>query len=586
MINRLVLNNRVFTYINLGITIALIATYCYYIPDTGFQFLQHPKWASWLFGISIFLLPILVYLSYQFLRVTKSYAHSQENIFSIMQMHQHIHKMSSAKSAFLATISHEIRNPLQAIIGTHELLLNDSTMSRENRSLIKNAHHTSKSLLGLLNQVLDLSKIESGKIELTNEPTSLKVLLNDLANSFQVLCKHKSNIIHIHIDKVLAHSLMIDRTRLQQVLSNLISNSIKFTENGQIFIIVSVLNDTHAEQILQFQIIDTGCGIPEKDLVRIIEPYERSNSSLHQEIPGTGLGLSITNALLRSMESQLHLESKPKLGTSASFRIKFKRSSSAPKSIIHDLKTINLTHNNQLLFSDKKALIVDDYPACREVICKQLSHFGFECFQSGDAIEGLNFLSNNKVDLVITDEFMPNISGRDFAKAIKQNHPETKIIILTGDTQFEQKLKPNEIGLISAFFIKPIELNALFDCLQTIFKKTVYGWDFNRLMDFTNQDLTAARSILQSIIVTQQEIVQELSEIVLPIDANYISVICHKTLGGAKLINARALMSYCDDFRISEIQHQVVLISQIKEELLVLNQQIQDFLYKSNSDII
>ena len=579
------MNSRIFVCLNIGLTFFLLSTYCYFIPETGFQFLNHPKWASWLFGIFIFLLPVIIFLSYQFFKVTKSYADSQESIFSMMQINQHTHKMSSAKSAFLATISHEIRNPLQAIIGTHELLLSDALMSRESRSLVKNAYQTSKSLLSILNQVLDLSKIESGKIDLRQEPTSIKSLLSDLIESFQVLCQHKANHINLHFDKVLAHSLMIDRTRLQQVLSNLISNSIKFTQNGQIFIIINVLNDTHAEQILQFQIIDTGCGIPEKDLERIIEPYERSASLQNQEIPGTGLGLSITNALLGSMGSQLHLESKPNLGTSASFKIKFKRSSSLPKSPLTDLSTINHV-NFKKSFSGKTALIVDDYPACREVICKQLTHLGFECFQSENAIDGLNFLSSRQVDLVVSDEFMPNISGREFAKTLKQKYPKIKIIILTGDTQFEEKLNHDDVDLVSAFFIKPIELKSLFKCLNILFKKNDLRWDFNRLLDFTNQDLSAARTVLRSIISTQEEIVELMEKAPKPLEPFLISSLCHKTLGGAKLINARTLMNYCLEFRDSNTKNQTNLINLIQDEILQLNQQMQNFLNTKNSDII
>ena len=568
-------------------TIFIVATsiYMYLIPDRGFTFFVHPKWASWLFGVLLFLSCFLILFCFQFFKTYRSYLSSQENVCSMAQMHQNSCELSSAKSNFLATISHEVRNPLQAILGTHELLIKDNTISRQSKVLIQGAYNTSKSIVEMLNQVLDLSKIESGKIMLIQEPVSLRELLIQLTQSFQGLCNKRSNVLKIHFDGVIAPSLLIDSTRLKQILANLLSNSIKFTHHGLIYLTVTVLNDTHAEQLIQFQVIDTGCGIPEEDLERIIEPYQRSEDSHHQAVPGTGLGLSITTAILRSMDSHLSIDSNPNLGTSAGFRLRLKRSSSLPLSHYQEvIKTKIDIHENY--FSGKTALIVDDYPACREIISRQLSYFGFRCFQAEHAQAGLIIMGQQTIDLVITDEFMPEITGRKFASQINTQYPLAKIIILTGDTQFVGKLEAEELNIISACMIKPIELPDFFQSLVKIFTSDRVRWDFNRLLDFANHNEEAAKSILQSILKTQKDLAQELHLQLHHTDLSILTPLCHKILGGAKLINAQFLINHCQTLQKSEKEFDQDTVNLIYQEILVLNKQMQDFLQLKNSYMI
>ena len=570
-----------------AVAIIFLATgiYTHLIPDSGFTFFAHPKWASWLLGILMFLFCFLIFLCFQFLKIYRSYLSSQENICSMAQMHQHSRELSSAKSNFLATISHEVRNPLQAILGTHELLIRDTTISRQSKTLIQGAYNTSKSIVEMLNQVLDLSKIESGKIALTQEPTSLRELLVHLTQSFQGLCNKRSNVLKIHFDGVIAPSLLIDGTRLKQILANLLSNAIKFTNHGLIYITVTVLNDTHAEQLIQFQVIDTGCGIPEEDLERIIEPYQRSEGSHHQSVPGTGLGLSITTAILHSMDSHLHIDSQPNLGTSAGFRLRLKRSSSLPSSQYQNVIKAKID-NHENYFSGKTALIVDDYPACREIISRQLSYFGFRCFQAEHAQDGLMVMAQQAIDLVITDEFMPDITGRQFAFQVNTQYPLVKIIILTGDTQFIGKLDAEEFNVISACMIKPIELAEFFQSLVKIFTTDSAHWNFNRLLDFANHNEEAAKSILQSILNTQKDLAQELHQQLNQADQSVLRPLCHKILGGAKLINAQFLINYCQNLQKSEKEFAQEMIYQIYQEILILNKQMQDFLQLKNSYMI
>lgn len=579
MINLIRLNSSL-----LVLATFFIGLYLYTSLENGIYFETYPRWSSLFFSVSWVITLIVFFVRLQFLKKYRLLP-SNNRLISDLEMHHCANKISSEKSDFIATISHEIRNPLQAIIGTHELLIKDESISYESKALIKGAYNTSKSLLNMLNQVLDLSKIESGKIELTQEPTCLIELLNDLIQSFQGLCDKSSNTLKIHLDPLIAPSLLINSTSLKQVLGNLISNAIKFTNHGTIFLSVNVMNDTHAEQLIQFQVIDTGCGIPEDDIARIVHPYERSQINHLHEIPGTGLGLSISSSLLRSMQSHLHLESKPHFGTSASFRLRLNRTSLSPISKCHDSKKF-LAHEYKNYFLGKSALIVDDYPACREVISQQLHYLGFHCIQADQANDGLSILENHSIDLVITDEFMPNINGRQFASIISKQHPKVKIIILTGDSQFITKLSSEEITLISSFMIKPVELKELFEALKIIFISNDFHWEFNHLLEFTNQNIEAAYALLESVLKTQKELTQELQAHLNLADLAQLKPLCHKILGGAKLINAQYLMLHCQKIERSEEAIQRTLVRPIYQELIRLNHQIQRFLEKNHSNMI
>ncbi|BDW11998.1 hypothetical protein PSHI2_20800 [Polynucleobacter sp. SHI2] len=580
MINQTRLNSFLLLF-----TIFLGGLLVYIIPENRFYLLKPPLWVSLFFGLFSLLLTIFIFFSIQFLKKPQLLPNTKNQLFSALEMHHYSNKISSKKSDFIATISHEIRNPLQAIIGTHELLIKDENISYESKVLIKGAYNTSKSLLNMLNQVLDLSKIESGKIELTQEPTCLIDLLNDLIQSFQGLCDKSSNTLKVHLDQMIAPSLLINSTSLKQVLGNLMSNAIKFTNHGTIFLSVNVMNDTHAEQLIQFQVIDTGCGIPEYDIDRIFHPYERSQINHVHEIPGTGLGLSITSSLLRSMQSNLHLESKPNLGTSASFRLRLNRTSLSPISTRTNSKRFHI-HEYKNHFLGKSALIVDDYPACREVISQQLNYLGFNCIQADQAHDGLLALENHHIDLVVTDEFMPNMNGRQFASMISKYHPKIKIMILTGDSQFITKLSGEEIALISTFMIKPVELKELFEALKIIFLQHDLHWDFNHLLEFTNQNLMASYALLESVLITQKELTKEIQLHLNQVNLASLKPLCHKVLGGAKLINAKYLILHCQKIERSEENIQQALIHSLYQELIRLNYQIQEYLEENHSDMI
>ncbi|WP_114636350.1 sensor histidine kinase [Polynucleobacter necessarius] len=218
-------------------------------------------------------------------------------------------------------MSHEIRTPMNAILGVQGLLLN-SPLPKNEKALLTSAHSSAESLLGILNQVLDLSKIEAGKLTLNIEPCNLKALIDNIDSAFSTVAQ-KQNLKLLTIKNPrIAEVLLLDSLRLRQILQNLISNTIKFTDQGEIYFSINVLADDHAGQLIEFRVIDTSVGMGTEEIAIALQAFEQIPG--HSEQPNeTGLGLTITNHLVTSMNSQLYLESAPGFGSNIHFCVAF-----------------------------------------------------------------------------------------------------------------------------------------------------------------------------------------------------------------------------------------------------------------------
>ncbi len=278
-------------------------------------------------------------------------------------------KANAAKSAFLATMSHEIRTPMNAILGVQELLLTSQKFPANDKLLLKSAYASAESLLGILNQVLDLSKIEAGKLTLNLEPYCLNSLIDDIDSTFATVAnKHKLALYTIK-DPRIAPVLMMDALRLRQILQNLLSNAIKFTDQGEIYFSIGVLADDHAGQLIEFRVIDTGIGMGKEEIKLVLQAFEQVPGKTDQT-NGTGLGLTITNHLVTSMNSQLYFESDPGFGSNIHFSIAFPRTGMAASKTGADSSQILLSRKivSNSSVAEKRtlhALVVENHPASR-----------------------------------------------------------------------------------------------------------------------------------------------------------------------------------------------------------------------------
>jgi two-component system sensor histidine kinase EvgS len=485
-------------------------------------------------------------------------------------------KANEAKSNFLATVSHEIRTPMHAILGVQELLIQSDTIKSEDRSLLQSAQNAAKSLLEVLNQVLDISKFEAGKLQIKERPTDLHALLNCTMQPFETLANKQNITCQLCVDENLAKSLLLDDLRLRQVIQNLLSNSIKFTQEGYVSISCKVLNNTHAEQFIEISVADTGIGITNTEIERLLKPYEQSKVNDLSTIPGTGLGLSITSELLKSLGSELILDSQMGLGTTASFNLKLKRSTAKA---LNRVKHVARAQPFRSMTHRKTILIVDDHEASREVLRVQVEQLGYKSVLAHDAREAIDLANMLKPEILITDESMPGISGRELAKRIRTSFPEIKIIGLTADVfAQQQQSKYIEAGM-NCVLVKPISLNQLEKHLNAnhlIHQKIqmTHSWNIEFLEKLTGQDEQLKLKIIKAIFDVQEEFILRINNDEKVITPQELKSWAHKIRGGSQMIDAKRVESACLHIE-SSVGHS---IQELIQAVIENNQELHEFL--------
>ncbi|MBU3578123.1 ATP-binding protein [Polynucleobacter sp. UK-Kesae-W10] len=464
-------------------------------------------------------------------------------------------KANAAKSSFLATMSHEIRTPMNAILGVQELLLSSRQFPAHEKSLLKSAHNSAESLLGILNQVLDLSKIEAGKLTLNLEPCCLNTLIDDIDSAFSTLASQHQLILQTSKDPRIAEVLMMDALRLRQILQNLISNAIKFTHQGEIYFSISVIADDHAGQLIEFRIIDTGIGMKAEDIELALQPFEQVPGK-HDQQNGTGLGLTITNHLVSSMNSQLYFESAPGYGSNIHFCVAFPRTSiAASRNTYRDLQI----HRTRRLVSARSikegrplsALVVEDHPASRQIISLQLQALGIHVVVCDNANRALDQLCQQQFDLLITDQSIPGMQGSELAQEVRaQGFNELIIIGITADIYALESRHQFLAAGMNGVLIKPLSLMSLENELTRYFtyidseaEGLAHEYSFEICSGMLNHDPKQISIILEEIKKVHDEVLQTLSSE--KIDQDIFASILHKIKGGAQLIGAKDFVSSC-----------------------------------------
>ena len=489
---------------------------------------------------------------------------------------------NNAKSNLLATVSHEIRTPMHAVLGVQELLLKSSSLKKEEKSLLLSAQNSASSLLEMLDQVLNLSKIEAGKSPIKMQASNLSDLIKHYSIPFIEMAKKKGIKCEIQLDNSIAESLLIDAGVIRQILQNLISNAIKFTSSGSIRITGQVLNNTFAEQLIQVTIADTGIGMPKNDLSRVMEPFERLNNPGISPASGTGLGLSITNELLKSLSSELILESCPGLGTTASFSLNLSRSSAKPKGIFNSEKIVG--ENICQEFNGLNVMIVDDHPATLNVLRHQLEQLGLTVFAASSAAQAIQIAEQVELDLMITDESMPDLAGHQLAIKLRNKSPSLCIIGLTADIFAKDRFNHLKEKSFDLLLIKPLKLNCLKEAIKTFnFKKHKFI-DFQKLNQFTGDDISTRDEILHSLLTIQSQCINSLSKDGLLNNSESLKALAHKIRGGGELIGAQRLINICKAIEISTTNTlDDQLITDLIEAIHLTNSEIKSVLSMNNA---
>ncbi|WP_308581348.1 transporter substrate-binding domain-containing protein [uncultured Pseudomonas sp.] len=452
-----------------------------------------------------------------------------------------------AKSTFLATMSHEIRTPMNAVIGMLELTLKRADQGHLDRPAIEVAYNSAKDLLELIGDILDIARIESGRLSLAPERVNLREVIESVVRVFDGLARQKTLSLLLEFKPDLDDTeVLIDPLRFKQVLSNLVSNAIKFTEHGQVKIKVEVLPTPLPQQVeMKLVVEDTGIGISRDDQLRLFEPFAQADNSGQLARSGAGLGLVICRSLCAMMGGELSLSSVPMVGTQVHVNLKMTR-------LQQVLAVDELKPEAPVTAPVLNVLVVDDHPANRLLMCQQLGYLGHQFTAAHNGSTGFQAWRQEHFDLVIADCNMPIMNGYELSRSIReyeQREQLTPCVVLgfTANAQPEEKLRCAQAGMNDCLF-KPISLTALERQLARISPRPAsLILDLGNFEALTGGDPQMSRRLLEELLSSSRRDRQELLAL-MDAQASRQDVIeqAHKIKGAARIVQACALASQCE----------------------------------------
>lgn len=385
-----------------------------------------------------------------------------------------------AKSDFLANMSHEIRTPMNAIMGFTEVLRRGMETDPEKQTEYLNTIHASSThLLNLINDILDLSKIEAGKLELESAPCSPCQIIHDVVNVLRIRAQQNGTKLSWSARGSLPLNILGDPTRLRQVLMNLVGNAVKFTHQGEVEIIcefidrmniasIGTAGEAHQDQ-MRFTVRDTGIGISPEQIHRIFNPFEQADSSTTRKFGGTGLGLSISKRFIEAMGGTIHVESQ--LGQGSRFIVTIPTGNltgiplvTPAEALAHANQAQQAANESTLSIRPGKVLIVDDGDTNRQLLALILKKIGIHVDEAENGQQAVDFLQSNTVDLVLMDMQMPVMDGYHATRTLRQQGFTVPIIALTANAMQGDEQKCLDAGCTS-FLSKPVEIDKLHDRL-------------------------------------------------------------------------------------------------------------------------
>jgi signal transduction histidine kinase/ActR/RegA family two-component response regulator len=370
---------------------------------------------------------------------------------------------AAVKSRFLSNISHELRTPLNGIIGTTHLLL------QENYSVEQQPHFdvlkfSSEHMLSLINDVLDLNKLEAGKMQVEQDSSNLKMAIEKIEAIFRPQFENKGLLLFVDFDNALAREVLTDFTRLNQVLQNLLSNALKFTTTGGVKLSVRLVTSNSETMLVSFAVVDTGIGIQSNKIQKVFESFTQADIATTRKYGGTGLGLSISYKLVELLGGKLKLESELNHGSRFSFELSMRIQEQRSGAFVNERSVRSLT-----ALLGMRVLVAEDNPVNMSITTRFLQKWGIVVTQAKDGKEALQLFSAQQFDLLLVDLEMPETDGFGVVDTVRKTNPSLPVIAFTAAVFSDMKEKISQHGF-DGFLQKPFKPEDLHQAIMKYYQ--------------------------------------------------------------------------------------------------------------------
>lgn len=459
---------------------------------------------------------------------------------------------SRAKSTFLATMSHEIRTPMNAVIGMLELALKRAEHGELDRSAIEVAYSSANDLLDLIGDILDIARIESGRLSLNPERANLRRLVESVLRVFDGLARQKDLELVLELDSRINADVLIDPLRFKQILSNLVSNAIKFTPMGRIKVVLQAAESPDPQLLhLHITVQDSGIGISVEDQQRLFEPFAQADNTGQMARTGAGLGLVICRSLCMMMGGNLSLDSTPGHGTRISMNL-----------VLTTLEALSgqpvAEQPAAVAHQTLRILIVDDHPANRLLLCQQLGYLGHHCEMAENGARGLERWKADDFDLVVADCNMPIMNGYDMTAAIRRQERASErqrcpVWGFTANAQSDEIERCRTAGMDDCLF-KPIGLSMLSERLAAIAPLAhtrTLPFSLDSVSNLTGERPEMVERLLAQLLHSNHEDRLALARLTPEKDRRKTRDLAHRIKGAARIITASRVVDACDALELA-----------------------------------